>query len=1120
MKIAFAFLLLPIALMAQNSPLAKGKFFKLSVSERGVYKIDPGLFSAMGLNPSQLNPKQVRLFAGQQGMLPEANAAKRVNQLEEIPLWASGEADGRLDAGDYFLFFAESPHRPFFDSKNQMILHQQNIYSELNYYFLQVDSQTDGLRMALNQENVSPSQVIEFYDRLIWHEKEETNILQSGRAWYGERFGFEKNLRMSYPVAGINPAVAVRCKMAVMGQSFEDSRFSLIFNGQKAGEISLPVIFPGTYSPKGETAERIFSLPLANSNRLDLELVFEANNGTAFLDYFDINVSVPLRLEGNQLIFSSIESTKFPSAIFRIQNAQQAMVWDITNPNRPFRIESLPQNNDLEIRVQTQTFREFVAVRGSNFLTPTFSGTVANQNLVGLETPDLLVIVPDVFRSQAERLAAFRRQNDGLSVLLVSPEQIYNEFSSGKQDLVAIRDFVKHLYDKAAPNKPLRYVLLFGDASYDFKNRLRNNTNFIPVFESYKSLHPIFSYSSDDFIGLLEEREGIWGDFDNETVDVGIGRLPVSTVEEANILVDKLIAYSQDSESRGDWRKVISFVADDGDNNLHQIQADRLATFVDTNYFNINVKKFYVDAFPQESDGGERRSPVLRNVLNNRVNAGSLIVNFTGHGAEYGWTSEGILDIYSIRSWRNVNRLPFFVTATCEFGRYDDPSRRSGAEEIIIHPRGGGIGLITTTRPVFANTNYIVNEAFYRIALRKLPNGEMPRLGDLVRLTKNASMSGDVNRNFALLGDPSMRLAYPENRVAITSLNDKPFTGKDTLSALQKVSLKGEIQDDKAIKKTDFNGVVFLQLFEKQITKTTLGDEGPTMNYKDRENIIFRGTATVRAGEYEFNFLIPKDINYQFGQGRISLYAKSQNSDAASDNGRICIGSGLVEYEPDDEAPLINLYLENKKFVNGQTVRSTPLLIAELSDQSGINIGGMGVGRNLMAIIDGKTDRPLFLNSLYQTEIDDFTKGKVQYQFLPEEAFSEGWHTISLVAWDNHNNFAQEEIKFRVGNPKEALISQVLTYPNPATDILFLSICHNLSGQNLTFEAELVSTDGKLISTWAHQLAESAACIENLSLDLSQCLKGATSGLFILNIKISSPDTYVSSSKKILISFN
>ncbi len=1116
MKQILIFCLLSGSLLAQNSRLAEGRFFKITVSKRGIHKITPQFIASMGINPSSLNPQKIRLFAGHQGMLPQPNAHARVSDLVEVPLWAQGEADQRFDESDYFLFFAESPHKQVFDTKESIFVHVQNIYSDQNFYFLEIESPQKGQRIAVKDDQVSPGQVIEFYDEHIWHEKEEVNILQSGRSWYGEQFGFVKNLAFSHNITGINPNADVRCKLAVMGQSFEDSRFSLTINGTKAGELAVPPIFPGTYSPKGEEAKQIFYVNLPSSNRLNISIDYLSTSGSARLDYFDLNFSAPLRLLGDELIFRSIESTQFPSVIFKIQNASGCQVWDVTDPLSPYQVSSQVSANQLEIKVKTQSLREFVAFRGSDFALPVYVGAVPNQNLHALEPSDLLIIVPDIFRAQAERLAEFRRKYDGLSVLVVSPEQVYNEFSSGRQDLVALRDFVRLLYQKSGLAR-LRYVLLFGDASYDYKNRLARNTNFVPVYESEKSLHPIFSYSSDDFIGLLDEREGVWGDFDNETLDLGIGRLPAANLAEAKTMVDKLIAYSSDPESMGDWRKVISFVADDGDNNLHQLQADRLATMVDTNYLNINVKKFYVDAYPQESDGGERRSPILRNVLNNRVNSGSLIVNFTGHGAEYGWTSEGILDISSIKSWRNAKRLPFFLTATCEFGRYDDPAKRSGAEEILIHPDGGGIGLITTTRPVFANTNYIVNEAFYRHALRPMPNGEMPRLGDLVRLTKNASMSGDINRNFALLGDPSMRLAYPKNRVVIKEINGKAFSPKDTLSALQLVSLRGEIQDSEGNKKTDFDGVVSLQLFEKQILRTTLGDEGPTMDFKERVNTIFRGTASVKGGEYEFKFLIPKDINYQFGQARLSFYAMSAHEDAASDNGRLILGGGLQQYTPDNTPPQIRLYLENQNFSNGQTVRATPLLIAELFDESGINIGGMGVGRNLMAIIDDDQDRPLLLNALYQTELDDFTHGSVRYQFLNEEALAPGHHTIRLIAWDNHNNFAQQEIYFKVAGKKEAAITQILTYPNPATDKVFVTLCHNLAGNEILFEASLFSADGRQLAQWQNRISENMPCIENLSLDMNSVSNDRLTGFFFLKVIISSSSTSAESVQRLII---
>ncbi len=1114
-----AFVLLPLGLGAQNfvsqSVLSQGQFYKLTINQRGMHKLTPAWLRSLGISTGGLNPRSIRLFAGHQGMLPEPNASPRTDDLVEIPLWAWGESDGRLDESDYFLFFAEGPHRESYIPKDNAMRHSLNIYSDQNYYFLMISPQADGKRIETSPESPTPLHTIETYDELIWHEKDQINILQSGRAWFGEFFDPKRKLSFSYDIAGIDSQKPVYLRLAVLGQSYAASRFIATLNGLKAGELEVPQIFQGTYANKGEMAMADFQLALPNSSRMNLELEFVATSGMAYLDFFEINYLSPLRMRGSQLIFRSANSTLLPATRFRIADAQAASVWDITDPNRPVAIRGVPVGSNLEITVETNRLREFVAWRGTDFPLPASGIAIANQNLHGLQGCDLLILVPQALREQAERLAEFRRSHDNLDVLVVNTEQVYNEFSSGRQDLVALRDFVRMLYFR----KGLRYVLLFGDASYDYKNRIPNNTNQIPVYESVKSVNPISSYSSDDFIGLLGEREGVWGDFDAETVEVGIGRLPVNTPAEAKTVVDKLIAYSQSRNALGDWRQVVVFVADDGDNNLHQKQADNLATMVDTGFQDFKVEKYFVDAFPQQNQGGARRSPVLRNLLNSRINSGALIVNFTGHGAEFGWTSEGILDISTIQSWRNPNRMPFFVTATCEFGRYDDPSRKSGAEECLLSPHGGAIGLITTTRPVYATTNFYVNQAFYEIALKPLPSGKMPRVGDIMVYTKNNSISGDINRNFALLGDPSMCLAYPKSHAVITAINGRPHRGLDTLSALERVKIEGEIRDDDDVLLPDFEGQISLQLFDKPVLKTTLGDEGPTMQFWERINTLYRGTASVKNGKFEFNFIIPKDIDYRTGPGRILLYAMHaiQNLDASGGSGLIQIGGGVQDFEPDDTPPLIEVFLENESFVDGQTVRPSPLLLVNLSDASGINTTGLGIGRDLMAIIDGDISNPLILNHLYRSETDDFTRGHAQYQFLPEEAFTPGEHTLKIIAWDAHNNFAEKEVRFRVAEKGDGIISQFLVFPNPTASHIDLSFCHNLGGNDLIINATLYSLTGAELGQWQRTITNTA-CVAGLRLDVSSLVAARKTGLHLLKVRVtSSSGTQAESIAKIVL---
>jgi hypothetical protein len=650
----------------------------------------------------------------------------------------------------------------------------------------------------------------------------------------------------------------------------------------------------------------------------------------------------------------------------------------------------------------------------------------------------------------------------------------------------------------------IKYLLLFGGASFDYKNRVPNNTNFVPIYESRQSLHPIFSYSSDDYLGLLEADEGEWLETggDESDLDIGIGRLMVRNPQEAKQVVDKLIYYSNNPQTLGAWRNRVSFVADDGDGNTHQAHADELAELLEKTYPNFAPQKFFMDAFTQVSTPNGELCLDLKNQITEEVEKGTLILNYTGHGGEVGWSEEKILDIAQIRAWRNLNNLPLFVTATCEFGRYDDPFQTSGAEEALLNPRGGAIGLITTTRPVFASTNLVLNRAFYQ-SIFKANNGEMPRLGDAVRATKNLSKTGVVNRNFALLGDPSLRLAYPAQTAQITQINDLPI-GKDTLRALQNVKIEGEIQNAQGLINQDFSGIIEMELFDKRQTLQTKGTSSSAMPYQAYTALLFKGSAEVKNGKFEFNFIIPKDINYTFGKGKISFYAYNQNNtlDASNANNSLIIGGSRRNPPVDNTPPQLNLYLNDESFVSGNQVRREAVLLAKLNDLSGINISQAGLGHEIIAYLDNKTDSVFVLNDYYIADLNTFQRGSIRY---PMQNLPLGKHRLTLQVWDTYNNSNSQSLDFEVVNNPIIQLTAVKNYPNPFGSQTTFSFLHDRAGKDLEIIVEIYNTNGKLIRTLQTIQNESPNLIELNWQDLDKAGNQISPGIYFYKITVYSP---------------
>jgi hypothetical protein len=701
----------------------------------------------------------------------------------------------------------------------------------------------------------------------------------------------------------------------------------------------------------------------------------------------------------------------------------------------------------------------------SAFLTAKFTGKVINQDLHGIASTDMLIVTYKDFVDQANRLAEHHRTFDGFKVTVVTNEQVYNEFSSGAPDIAAIRDFARLLYQKPEAGKKLRYLLLFGDGSFDFKDRVLNNTNRVLTFQTKESLNSVYSYSSDDFYGLLDANEG------NNAVglmDIGIGRFPVNTPEQAKNAVDKCLFYADNSEaSLGDWRNTLCFVADNGNSNTHFRQVETQICPLIGNIAPVyNLHKIYIDAYKQITTPSGQRCPDVNTAIGTNIANGVLLMNYTGHGGETGWAEEGILTVNEINSWTNFNRLPVFMTATCEFSRYDDPARVSAGEYVFLNPVGGGIALFTTTRLANAGTNIELTLYFYDTLFSKY-KGEYPRFGDVIAYAKNKMGTGDASliRNFVLLGDPALRMAYPKNNVITTKINGHDVgESTDTLTAMSPVEINGIVADASGTKLTTFNGIIDVKVFDKVRTFKTLGTisgDYPAP-YSVQENYIYQGRATVTNGDFTVKFIVPRDIDYSFGQGKISYYANNGVTDANGFSNQFVIG-GSGKESTDNAGPKISLAMDSPDFTDGGITGDSPVLLAHLSDVSGINTISNAIGHDIVATIDGDNSSSIVLNDFYKADLDSYSSGQVAYKF---SQLAEGTHTLTLKAWDVFNNSSESTINFTVNKNLQITITSLNVFPNPLKDgDVKVDFETNLFGSQLKAHLEIFNINGSLVST-------------------------------------------------------
>jgi hypothetical protein len=1062
---------IPVKVSKTTSVLSSGKWVKVKLTTTGVYKISYSELVAYGLS----NISNISVWGNGGKKLPYMNNIAAPDDLEQIPIYVEKGADNVFNQGDYILFYAEGPLTWEYETANDFFKHEVHPFSKEMHYFLTTDYATPKRIPDLLSSTSSSTYQSNYYDEHVAFETNDTNLIKSGRDWYGESFDIYTSQTFDTKLSNSESGSSTKIRIRVSARSSSESSYSLVVNNLGVGNITLSSVNIGNEEADFiSVKQQNFTTP-AQSGNLILTLNYNKPSPAAngWLDYICVNSRQLIKYQGSQLIFRDSKSIASGAVTqFNVQNVTSNInIWDVSNIHFPKRVLSSIISGTAHFIFPTDTLREFVAFESDKALSVTLVGEVLNQNLHGLPQVDMVIVAHPIFWNQASELADIHRNNDGLTVELVSTDQVFNEFSSGNRDVSAIRNFMRMFYKRSTgPSDMPKYLLLFGDGSYDNISEKSLNTNFIPTYQSSESINKSSSFVTDDYFGLLDDTEG-------EAIgllDVGVGRFPVATLEQADVVLNKIKQYITPS-SLGDWNNQLCFIGDDEDGNLHMSDANTLAEYVKANDANYNVQKIFFDAYRQESTPTGNRYPDVTSAINNRVNSGALIINYTGHGNEQWLAHEKVLMLDDVRSWKNFQKLPLFVTATCEFSRFDDYNLISTGEWILLTPNGGGIGLLSTTRLVYSSPNFTLNYNFVKTVFSEAAaksgqntGANYYRLGDIVRITKNISGAGNNKRNFMLLADPALMLKYPNYGISVTQINNSPIAVfNDTLKALSRLKIVGKITNHDGSDATSFTGTTSLTLYDKEKTITTLtNDGGIPMDFTIRDNIIYRGNATVNEGVFTISCMIPKDINYRVGNGRISLFALNGTESGAGNNQTILIGGINSNPSTDDKGPTINIFLNDSKFVSGGISDSNPKLIVALTDSSGINTTGTGIGHDLIATIYGDTEKNIILNDYYKADNDSYQKGKAEFQLTN---LAVGSNKIRVKAWDSYNNSSEGEITFLVSNDNKLKISHLLNYPNPFTERTAFYFEHNQPFTDLDILIQIYSPSGKLVKTIRHQ---------------------------------------------------
>lgn len=1064
---------------ADNSVLAQGSWYKLGVTRDGVHKISYAQLRSLGIDIASLDPRSIRLYGNGGGMLPAIAGHARKDDLAENAIFVAGEQDNTFNENDYILFYGQSPHTWKYDSTDNRYHHSMHLYSDTTYYFLTYGS-GPGKRVSTQASPSGANVTVTSFDDRAFNENDLVNLIKSGREWYGEPFGSQSSLSFPFTFPNIDPSADVYVNTKLVSRLVGGSHSYSVSAGGSSASMTISGVSAYYTDTYGRIGDASFTFKSSNPS-INVTITKQAAGAEGYLDYIEVNARRLLNMHGDQMMFRDSKSAGAGKvAQYNLGNATSSLtVWEITDPTDIKQQSATLSGSTLQFTANADKLREFIAFTGSSFYTPALFGSVRNQDLHALSNIDMVIVSHPLFLAQAGTLAELHAEKDSLTVAVVTPQDIYNEFSSGAQDIAAIRNFIKMLYDRAPSGSGPRYLLLFGDASYDFKKHFNPNSNFVPSYQSHESLSPVGTFVTDDFFACLDDNEGSASAAD--LADIGVGRFPVRNAAEAKGVLNKVIRYTQQSQismsnascndqstatSFGDWRNVICFIADDEDQSVYVTDADRLATYIDTTYKIYNIDKIYLDAYQEQSTPGGQRYPDATEAFNKRFEKGALIVNYIGHGGEVGLAHERLLEVNHINGWRNANRLPLFVTATCEFSRYDDPERTSAGEYALLNSEGGAIAMFTTTRLVYNWDNIALLTHFYNNAFQHT-NGVKPALGDLFRVVKGTGNGTSVNgRKFSLLGDPALALAYPKHTVATDSINHIAVSSAsmDTVKALSVITVSGHIKHANGSVHSNYNGILYPTVYEKANAITTLSNNpaSPPVVFKLRKNIIYKGKVSVVNGRFSFTFMVPKDISFQYGTGKISYYVQDGMEDGSGWYEKIVVGGTENNSGTDNTGPEVELYLNDSNFVAGGVTNETPELFAKIKDQSGINTVGSGIGHDILAVLDENSEKAIVLNDYYEADLNSYRSGVVRYPF---SELDEGKHTLNLKVWDVYNNSSQSHTDFIVAKSADLALRHVLNYPNPFTTRTQFFFEHNQVCDLMDVQIQIFTVSGKLVKT-------------------------------------------------------
>ncbi len=1089
-----------------QSVLSSGHWVKIRVSESGVCKMSFDELRAAGIDPSQ-----VRVFGYGGAMLNQNFTKAKIDDLPQVPVYVGT---------DYVLFYVQGPISWEYNTAKGRFVHTRNTYSDYGYYFLsdntgEILAPTAGAAITGTPTEVTSYPMLQVQDKDSINLVDRTGLMGGGRTFYGEQFGPGKSRTFRFPVPDALEDENATVFIDLAAYSSTPSTFTANLNGtaQKSAVIDAA---SGNYT-FGVTNTITLNGSANADQTVQLSFRNSSSGALGWLNYIEIITPRSLRMLGSYMPVRTLvnRNSSVPVRFHMTGANANTQIWDITSLAVITRMPATMENDELVwTGTQSNGIHEYIAVNTSastGFVRAEVMGAVANQDLHRLYNIDYVIICPEGYEAQATRLAQAHEAKEAITWTVVTDQQVYNEFSSGTPDATAYRWLMKMLYDRAnngIGQKP-RWLLLMGHGTFDNRKLLLNSgSNLLLTYQSKNSVDEVQAYATDDYFGFLDDNEGETDELGR--MDIGVGRLPIESVAEATVIVDKLISYIN-NEQRGKWKNQILYLADDGEHGKHTNTAEESAELTRVNNPDFIVHKIYLDAYPQEVNASGESYPLAKNRVQNLLKNGVLFFDYSGHGSHNAITNESVMNQKDVESMNNKNHA-LWLFCTCNFAQCDG-GKRSIAESAVLNPKGGAIGVISATRTVYADQNTKLNREVTGALFTHTDafHYEMT-IGEALATGKNKRGTETNKLAYILLGDPAIRLNYP------TQYQVETLTEVDTLNALSVQHIEGRIMDEDSLTVEDFNGKVDITVYDKiQVITTRDNDDtsgdAQLLSYKDYPNTLFTGATEVKNGLFNYTFMVPKDIRYNFGNGRIVYYAVTADSletmEAVGHFEDLIIGGTGNIFSADTIGPEMTIYLNSPAFQDGGKTYPTPRFFAELEDEHGINTAGAGIGHDLVLIIDDDPNKIYSLNEYFTAADNSYTRGQVSYLM---DALSEGAHSLSFRAWDLLNNSTTKALNFIVEAGLDPSIYNVMTYPNPVqrSGVLNLVINYDQPDEALTTEIYLFNTAGQMIYTHKQDNPD------QVSINLGEM--ELMPGIYMYNVKIKSASSkYSAASGKIIV---